>query len=184
MRTAVFSAVIISLVCAVSLNVFSQKAAAGSASISFSYKKKSGFASNQFAVWVEDAKGKYVKTLFATDFTADGGWKKRPNSLPLWVKQSGLAEMNKARIDAISGATPRQGALAYHWDGTDDSGAAVSAGKYVIFLEATLRNDNGVIYSAAVKLGSFGEVKPEPKYSGDKESDRDMISDVVVKYGK
>ena len=184
MKATTLIAIIVSFVCSASLAVHSQKAAAGSVEISFSYKKKFGFASNQFAVWIEDAKGKHVRSLYATSFTADGGYKRRPNSLPLWVKQSNLAGMSKDQIDAISGATPRAGMLTYRWDGIDAKGAVVAAGEYRLILEATLRNENAVIYSVPVKLGASGEVKPEPKYLGNSTDDRNMISDVVVKFGK
>ena len=184
MRVKVFIAAIVSVVSMITIGAQSQKAPSGSVEISFSYKKKFGFASNQFAVWIEDAKGKYVRSLYATSFTADGGYKRRPNSLPLWVKQSNLAGLSKDQIDAISGATPRAGMLTYRWDGTDAKGAAVTAGEYRLILEATLRNENAVIYSVPVKLGASGEVKPEPKYLGNSTDDRNMISDVVVKCSK
>ena len=31
--------------------------------INFDYTKRGGFASNQIAVWVEDARGNYIKTI-------------------------------------------------------------------------------------------------------------------------
>jgi hypothetical protein len=48
--------------------------------------------------------------------------------------------------------------LTYRWDGTNQTGAAVAAGEYRLFLEATLRNENRVVYSAVVPLsgGAIG----------------------------
>jgi hypothetical protein len=100
---------------------------AGAIEVSFTYTKQSGFSSNQFAVWIEDAQGRYVKTLYATKFTASGGWKKRELSLVEWVKKSNLAGMSKAQIDAITGPTPKNGILRYVWDGTDSAGRTVPA---------------------------------------------------------
>ena len=37
--------------------------------VNFDYKAMSGFASNQFALWVENENGDVVKTMFVTDFT-------------------------------------------------------------------------------------------------------------------
>ena len=37
--------------------------------VSFNYEKQAGGGSNQYAVWIEDAKGRVVKTLFVTAFT-------------------------------------------------------------------------------------------------------------------
>lgn len=53
-------------------------AVGGSVEVSFHYARQKGFSSNQFAVWVEDSGGRFVKTLYATGFTASGGYKKKP----------------------------------------------------------------------------------------------------------
>ena len=37
--------------------------------ISFDYKRISGWASNQMALWVEDRSGNAVRTLYVSDFT-------------------------------------------------------------------------------------------------------------------
>jgi hypothetical protein len=152
------------------------------AELSFSFTRLSGSASNQFAVWVEDAQGKFIKTLYATKYTANGGWKRRETSIPIWVGKSGLSGLTASQIDAVTGATPRTGILTYTWDGTDSRGAPVSAGNYFLFLEGTLRWDNQVLYSAPIRLGS-GAAAPDVsvEYKGDAGSDRSMIDNVKVR---
>jgi hypothetical protein len=150
--------------------------------LSFTYKRLSGTASNQFAVWVEDEQGKFVKTLYATKFTAKGGWKSRETSIPVWVKKSGLANLTSTQVDSITGATPKTGTLVYTWDGTDSNGKALPVGNYILFLEGTLRRENQVLYRAPISLGKVSaaaEVSPE--YKGEATADRSMISDVKVK---
>jgi hypothetical protein len=154
----------------------------GTAEISFTYVRLGGFASNQFAVWIEDAQGRHVKTLYATRYTANGGWERRPNSIPQWVKQSGLASMNKAQIDALSGPTPKSGTQRFVWNGTNQAGLAVSTGSYRLFVEATLRNDNRVLYTAEIRLGEHGTVNAQGRYFGDRTADRKMIGEVTVNY--
>jgi hypothetical protein len=155
--------------------------AQNSVDISFYYTRKMGFASNQFAVWIEDAGGNYIKTLYATRFTATGGYKRRAESVPRWVKNSALAKMSTAEADAVSGSTPRAGNLSYRWDGTDKNGKALPRGEYRVCLEATLRNENQVLYTAAVQLGGGrADLEPAAEYSGSKNSDRDMIANVRV----
>jgi hypothetical protein len=156
----------------------------GKAEVGFVYNKQGGFASNQFAVWIEDARGGYVKTLYATKFTATGGWKKRELSVPLWVKQSGLSGMNKSQIDALTGPTPRAGTLRYVWDGTNQAGLAAAAGVYRVFVEATLRNENRVLYTADITLGESGAVTPQPRYFGNGAAERGMIGQVTVTFGR
>ena len=151
--------------------------------MSFTFNRQNGHASNQFAVWIEDARGQYINTLTATRWTANGGWKRRPASIPLWVKKSGLVDMKKAQIDAVSSATPRSGTLNFIWDGTDNKGKLVANGEYVLVLEATLRWENQAYYRVPVSLGN-GSAAPqaEIEYSGDGAvEERSMISDFKVK---
>jgi hypothetical protein len=152
------------------------------AEMSFSFTRLSGSASNQFAVWVEDAQGRLIKTLYATRYTANGGWKRRETSIPIWVRKSGLSNLTNAQIDAVTGATPRTGTLTYTWDGTDNQGASVSAGEYFLFLEGTLRWENQVLYRAPIRFGSGATAaQVSVEYTGDAGSDRDMIGDVKVR---
>jgi hypothetical protein len=157
----------------------------GSVEVSFNFTRQRGFSSNQFAVWVEDAQGRHVRTLYATRFTATGGWRRRELSLPLWVQQSNVAGMQQAQIDAVTGPTPGNGILTYIWDGNDSAGRALPAGEYRVFVEATLRNENRVLYAVAVQLaergtGSSRTVIVQPQYFGSGTSERGMIGPVTV----
>ncbi|MDR2313724.1 MAG: DUF2271 domain-containing protein [Spirochaetaceae bacterium] len=155
----------------------------GALEISLVYTRQGGFGSNQFAVWITDARGNYVKTLYATRFTASGGYSKRPQSIPTWVEQSGLARMSRAQVDAFTGATPPAGALVYRWDGTDHTGAALPRGEYRVYVEGSLRNETRVLYSASVQWGSPARpVELQPRYFGNDTRARNMISAVKVSF--
>ncbi|MDR2589271.1 MAG: DUF2271 domain-containing protein [Spirochaetales bacterium] len=175
----------IALVCA--LCAFSGFAGAfaqtrGSVDISFSYARQQGPGSNQFAVWVEDAEGRYIKTLYATRFTARGGWERRPESIRQWVKKSALSSLSASEVDAFTSATPREGAQRFRWDGTDSRGKAVPAGNYVIYIEGSLRGESRVVYSALLRLGeASGDVEVKAQYHGSAGSERGMLTDVKVK---
>jgi hypothetical protein len=125
----------------------------GSLTIVFDYEKQSGSASNQFAVWIEDMDGNHIKTLYATKWTANGGYKSRPDSIAVWVEKSDLSSLSKTEVDAFSGATPKTGSLSYAWDLIDTNGVIVSPGEYKFFVEGTLRWKNYVLYSGVVKVG-------------------------------
>jgi len=129
------------------------KALSGELVVSFDYERQSGAASNQYAVWIEDLDGNVVRTLYASRWTANGGYRTRPDSIARWVRRAGLANMTSAEIDAVSGATPRSGTVAYTWDLTDSDGNIVPPGDYVIFVEGTLRWRNFVLYSGSITLG-------------------------------
>ena len=125
----------------------------GTVTITFDYEKQSGYASNQFAVWIEDMDGNYIKTLYVTRYTANGGYKDRPDSISTWVEKSDLASMQKSEVDAIAGATPKTGNLSYSWDLTDANGNTVQFGDYKFFVEGSLRWNNRVIYSGVITIG-------------------------------
>jgi rhodanese-related sulfurtransferase len=135
-------------------------------SVSFDYVKQSGYASNQFAVWVEDMDGNHVKTLYATRYTADGGYRDRPDSIPLWVEKSGLSSLTNDEVDAISGATPKAGTLSYTWDLTDSDGNIAKQSEYKVVVEGSLRWKNRVVYSAVVDTnGNISDFEAEYIYA-------------------
>jgi hypothetical protein len=155
----------------------------GRVEISFAFQRLSGFASNQYAIWIEDDAGEYVRTVFATRFTADGGWKTRPLALARWVEKSSLPEMSSGAVDALSGPTPRPGEQTYVWDCKDDAGRTVPAGKYVVRVEGTLRNEDAVICTATVETGGPSkEAEVRTEYFGKETEDRGMLGGVRVNY--
>ena len=152
------------------------------AEITFTFTRQSGSASNQYAVWIENAQGQLIKTLYTTRWTANGGYRSRPSSIPVWVRQSGLSNLTRNQVDAVSSATPRTGNVSYTWDGTNNQGAAVPAGDYTLILEGTLRWENQVLYRAPFRLGQ-GAASPQVSvtYTGDSAAERGMIANVRVR---
>ena len=146
------------------LLLFAATALYADVDVDFEYKEMSGFASNQFALWVENADGDVVKTLFVTDFTGiKRGYKKREQSLNNWVAIAKPDKMSDTELDAISGATPKSGAQHFAWDLTDNQGKKVPVGKYFIKLEGTFYGASNVVYTGTVDLAtpSAIEVKME-----------------------
>ena len=125
----------------------------GRVEFSFDYVRQSGSASNQFAVWVEDAEGQYRQTVFTTRWTAAGGYKTRPDSLAIWVGKSSIASMPSYYVDAITGATPQTGSFSCVWDLTDIDGNTVPDGVYTVYIEGTLRWKNYVLFSGTIPIG-------------------------------
>lgn len=147
----------------------------GNVVINFDYTRQSGRATNQFAVWIEDTKGNVIKPLFITKFTGNGGWERRPDSLPDWVSSVGK---NK-NVDTMAGSTPQTGIMKYIWDCTDANGNPITAGTYIFFVEASLRWKNRAIFKGMIKLdGKSFTVQVSPKYFGDDIADRGMIQNV------
>lgn len=159
--------------------------------VTLDFQKQSGYASNQFAVWIEDANGALVRTLFVTQFTVNGGFEKRPDAIPVWVERSGIAQGENT--DTTSGATPKSGSLRYVWDLTDNSGNRVPEGTYTYYVEGTLRWKNHVLFSGEIILNgeaASSEAVAQYLYEASQEQvaltdaapERDMIQNVTATY--
>ena len=152
--------------------------------INFDYTKRGGFASNQIAVWVEDARGNYIKTIYITDFTGRReGWKKREYSLSNWQRKANAININQDEIDAVSEATPKEGNINIIWDCKDNNGNFVRDGNYKIVVEATIYQDNNVLYTAEINIGDRENSQiAVPKYSKAGAKDIDIIKNVKVSF--
>ena len=101
------------VVVAVAILTASCSSEPGSLELSFQYNKQPGPGSNQYAVWIENADGQVVKTLYVTEFTAKGrsrdgskparGYTYRPSCTPTWVQHVGAESLTDQQIDAFTG---------------------------------------------------------------------------------
>ena len=156
----------------------------GNLKISIDFNRSSTPASNQYAVWIEDMDGNVVKTLFVTNFTSNGGYAVREDSIPTWVAHAKPSDMDKTQIDAITGATPSTGTHSYIWDGTDDNGNRVADGTYMFYVEGTLYWSSIVRYEGTVNMGDSenSTLDVNAVYTEDTEQNRNMLSNVTAEY--
>ena len=148
------------LLCIVLLSVFplSNSIAGGRnhdkhVEITFTWSRIASHGSNQLAVWIEDAEGTHIRTLYASQFTATGGYEKRPVSLSEWTEKYDIRNATPEQVDAISGPTPQPGTQTMVWDCKDMSGKRVSKGVYVIRMEANIKNEDKMFYRGEIKIG-------------------------------
>ena len=129
-------------------------AAAGTVTITYTFARSARTASNQFAIWIEDEKGAFVRTLFVTDFVGRrAGWKARPQATANWVKASDAKNTPQKDIDAVSGATPRNGTFTVTWDLKDRNGKPVAPGIYRYLAEGTIYFENTVMWTGTIRMG-------------------------------
>ena len=181
------------IVCVASTILAACASKPGELEISFNYNKQSGPGSNQYAVWVENASGEVVKTLFVTEFTSKGrsrdgskparGYTFRPSCVPTWVSHIGAENLTDNQMDAFTGATPSQsGVQTFTWDFTDQAGKPVAKGTYRIYLEATYNGASVVTYTGTFSSGQkAGELKLDCSYIEETEDRKDMITAVTAK---
>ena len=181
------------IVCVASTLIAACASKPGDLEISFNYTKQAGPGSNQYAVWIENASGQVVKTLFVTEFTSKGrsrdgskparGYTYRTSCVPTWVKHVGAENLTDDEMDAFTGATPAQsGVQTFTWDFTDQDGKPVAKGTYRICLEATYNGNSVVTYTGTVASGQkAGDIELEKSYIEETEDRKDMVSDVSAK---
>lgn len=126
----------------------------GTVSIQYNLKHISKLASNQLAVWIEDSKGNYIKTIYVTKFAALGGYKKRPQAIPEWVKKSNWENATRSEVDSVSGATKDPGKVNFTWNCTDKNNRAVKPGKYFYLIEGNIYWENRVIWKGEIEVGN------------------------------
>ncbi|MCH5150237.1 MAG: DUF2271 domain-containing protein [Spirochaetales bacterium] len=120
--------------------------------ISIQWKQAAGFGSNQCAVWVEDENGNYVKTIYVSKFTGDGGFKKRPACLTLWRSKAEISDFVPIEIDAVTLPTPKNGANLYCWNLTDANNSPVPKGIYYLKVESNLRNEKRAVWTGKIDI--------------------------------
>lgn len=110
-------------------------------------------ASNQIAIWIEDEKGNYVTTIRASSFTAGGGYKIRPESLPEWRKAANWSHASQQEVRKVRLAEQPAGQHFVYWDCADASGKAVKPGTYVYKVEGNIYWANRVVFTGKINVG-------------------------------
>jgi hypothetical protein len=152
--------------------------------ITYTWSRIQSRGSNQLAIWIEDSKGNHVRTLFATHFTATGGYKYRPVSLSEWASKFDLKDATREQVDAVSGSTPQSGKQTAVWDGKDQAGRLVTPGKYIVRMEANIHNEDRMFFRAEVNIGgACQQTKGEITFSKPGLADGDLLfKDVSIEY--
>ncbi|MGI5092671.1 DUF2271 domain-containing protein [Treponema socranskii] len=149
---------------------------------------------SQCAVWLEDANGNYVRTLYVTQRASKRNWivgpkTGRPESLPVWYHaakyESAKGAPGNADVDAVTAATPKGGVVFT---------AEIGDGTYVIKAEFNTSFDyndfytkknsgvNGqpaVVYKAKIPADTSGEIELTLAGTGSEDgSDGKIYTDV------
>lgn len=97
------------------------------------------------AVWIEDASGRHVRTLAL--------WVSRPRWIPdlrAWYRR---AQADDVGADTVSSATRAAGEYTLTWDGRNQHGTLVPAGKYTVFIEVVREHGTYQLMRQDVAVG-------------------------------
>ncbi len=136
----------------------------------YTHKVKLGLASltvtPQMAIWIEDAQGRYVGTIYVTRKSATASWSaaggaRRPEALPAWSFARGIKAADGLYMpdkksplpDAISGATPSKG-----FEKAWSPPVSLAKGVYVVKAEVNSSFDWNDSYPDKLP-------KPDPRWS-------------------
>jgi hypothetical protein len=188
MKTIVIAILAALLMCTPSMA--QKKGKVNSLEVSVNYQKQPGAGSNQYAIWIENEKGEFVKTLFVTAYTSKGrarggekaqrGYIVRPTCVPTWVKTSKAEEKTDEQLDAVTGATPQNsGIQTLTWDFTDEQGKTVAQGTYKVKVEATLYFESDIIYTGTFSSKDKpGNIVLTSELTKPDEQHKNMVTDV------
>ncbi len=89
--------------------------------LTFYFKRQEDWQENQFAIWMEDYHGAYIKTLYVSKEVMD--WNAEKKLLPKWSKTVETAGEKREDLEKIAKPVPPSGQFTYLWDGTDRYGS-------------------------------------------------------------
>lgn len=98
------------------------------------------------AVWIEDVSENNVKTVSVWRKEAD--WLK---DMRRWWRKAG--RYDQGELDAVTGATRRPGTHTVIWDGTNQQGQKMPAGRYTVNIEAAREHGSRSLVRQPIELG-------------------------------
>ncbi len=124
--------------------------ARGVLEISFLFNKAEGVVpSYQIAIWLEDETGKYIKTLFVSEYLAGPGIGLGV-VCPDWVKQAHWDKVDDAEFDAATRPTPPVGTNIMKFDCNK---MGILPGTYRFCVQAHINENYNILYRGKIAVG-------------------------------
>ena len=132
------------------------------------------------AIWLEDANGKIVRTLYVSQELSDTGYKLR-RACPDWVKQANWSAAPKSDVAAVTAPTPNVGVSEMTFDLTK---LGVAPGTYGFRFQVHISEQYNVLHRGQFSAGGPDlAVTLETVYGpGKLESTDQFVRDVEVWY--
>jgi len=131
------------------------------------------------AMWLEDAQGKFVKTLYVSTELSNGEYKHGP--CPDWVKQAHWEKASKSEVDAVTSPTPNIGSASLAFDLAE---LGVPPGDYQFKFQVHITSKANVLHAGTFTAGTGNaDVKIDVSVGPGKLAVTDrFVRDVEVRY--
>jgi len=124
--------------------------AQGTLEISFLFNNAQGVVpSYQLAIWLEDLQGKYVKTLFVSNWLAGAGIG-LDVVCPDWVRQANWDKVEEEEFDATTRPTPPIGSNTLKFNCPERK---IAAGSYRFSVQAHIVENYNILYRGTILIG-------------------------------
>ena len=132
------------------------------------------------AIWLEDADGKMVRTLYVSQELSDTAYKVG-RACPDWVKQANWSTVSKDEVAAVTAPTPNVGAGEFTFD---LSALGIAPGTYGFRFQMHVTDEYNVLYRGQFTVGGPAtDVKLETVSGpGKLDTTQQFVRDVVVRY--
>jgi hypothetical protein len=101
------------------------------------------------AMWLEDAKGQIVRTLYVSQELSNGEYKLGV-ACPDWVKQAHWEKAPKPQVDAVTAPTPNVGSASMSFNLAE---LGVKPGAYRFKFQVHITDEHNVLYHGPVVVG-------------------------------
>lgn len=135
--------------------------------------------SYQTAIWLQTPDGKYVKTLFVSEYLSFGGFT-LPGICPDWSGKSDWSKTTQEEFDAVTGATPSSGDNCFEYSCTPDE---VPDGDYEYLIEVHLQENYNELYKGKIRIGKESMADPPVVVSKPNKliGQGNILSDIQIK---
>lgn len=178
---AVLGVVVLGVTAEVPLRAATQKQAPGTLEVRFFYDTPTTIEPTYHtAMWLEDADGKIVKTLFVSQ-ELSGTQYKTADACPDWVNKARWEKAPKSEVDAVTAPTPSVGAGELRFD---LASLGIAPGTYGFRFQVHVTETYNVLYRGEVTVGGpRSDVKLETVFGpGKLDTAEQFVRDVEVRY--
>lgn len=173
--------IVLRLLASIGLALLTAPAPSGTLALRFFYNTPGSVEPTYHtAVWIEDAQGKIVRTLYVSQELSSSGFK-TGTWCPDWVKQAHWDAAPKAEVAAVTAPTPNVGDSEMIFDFAQ---LGIAPGTYGFRFQVHIAENYNVLYRGTVVVGGpDAEIKLETLTGpGKLDSSEQYVRDVEVRY--